>query len=284
MKLLLLAFLLSSNLLANEYYYSMANKSVISFEEFSSSISPGAQIVLGEYHNTESIQVAEGKIISQLVKHHGVEGDFMLAWEFLNYEDLADIVLNFDNYKNDRISGIELISTLFNGSENNLTYLHPLFAVKKFNGNLYGVNANRSIKRTIVERGLDAVDPRHIPPNMVLGGAHYLERFKIAMGNHIPPEKMAAYFLAQSYTDSVMAHWFQGWNHFSLNFLIVGAFHSDYKDGVVHQLNNINAEHTITVKIVDLTKMSDEEKKQVFIPHEKYGVLADYLYVIDDQK
>jgi len=284
MKLILIAFLFSTSLCAREYYYSFAKKSEIQFSEFSDSLLPGAQVVLGEYHNTAPFQRIEGKIISDLVTYRQIESDFMVAWEFLNYRDTVDIMIHFDDYKSDHISGDEFIARLFNGQSTNLPYLDFLSVVKKYAGKLYGVNALRSIKRTIIERGLGALDAKDIPPNMQLGNENYFARFKVSMQDHVPPEQIDAFFLAQSYTDSVMAYWFQQWHHYSLNFLIVGAFHSDYQDGVVEQLKKYRGAQTVTVRIVDLAKLSERAKNEIFVAHEKYGAVADYLYVIDDEE
>ena len=70
----------------------------------------------------------------------------------------------------------------------------------------------------------------------------------------------------------------------SLNFMIVGSFHSDYLDGFVTRLHVRAPRSSVAViKIVDASDFAEEE----LIPnlkHSRYGEIADFVYFVNEPR
>ncbi len=287
MKAILVAacsLLLSAQALAEIEFFETKSQQTVSKTQFIESLPEKANIVLGEYHYQDAIQQAEGDIIEMVVKAKNLEGKFSVGWEFLNYPDQQNIESVFGLYVNDVIDGLGLLKGIFPNStkpEQNVPYL-PLFKVtKKYQGEFLALNAPRTWKRVITKEGFDALDLKYIPVNMERGSEDYLERFGIAMGGHLDPELLENYFMAQSYTDSVMAWSLVENSAYEYRFAIAGSFHTDYNDAFVDQLKKYDHElETVSVKIVDVTTLSEDEIAEIKAGDSKYGLLADYLYLI----
>jgi len=265
--------------------YDYKNEKYLTLEQFAAEIPQSANVVMGEYHYIPLIQKGEGDIIRAVVDHWNLSGNFTLAWEFQDYVNHDSITDAFNKYSADEISGVDLIKRLFGaapGWESNMPYLEMFKATKDLSGVFIGVNAQRSVKQQIIKNGLESVDKGLIPPDMELGGTNYYERFKETMGGHGSPDLLYPYFVAQSYTDSVMAYQMERLGSYDLRFLVVGSFHSDYNDGTVAQLRRYSSRETITIKLVEVKDYTEEELKEILTPHPTYGPLADYIYLIND--
>lgn len=241
------------------------------------------QLILGEEHYQEAIQKAEKDIIGGVLLAQFREINFSTCWEFLNYPNQKIITSTFLQFQKQLISISGLFEKLFIGlkPEVHHSYRHLFDVTRSFKGKVIGINAPRKWKRVITKNGLASLDKKLIPANMELGGAFYKERFMKAIGNHASPEKASYYFEAQSYTDSVMANSIQSVPQNNLKFVVVGSFHSDYNDGLVAQLKKYNSGPTTTIKIINTTNFSEKEKENWLNPHPKYGVIADYIYMLD---
>ncbi len=264
--------------------FDLKTKSEITLGELSSTLDGNENIVLGEYHYTLPIQDGEGIIIRSIVKNLGLQGAFTVGWEFLNYVEQSHISLAFDQFARGDILGDDLMIAFFGkGSdvEMNRPYLKVMEAIRDLDGELIGTNALRSVKKQIIDDGLDSIAPELVPPQIEIGGANYRERFLATMHGHVPPEKVEPYFIAQSYTDSVMAYQVGQLSSNNLSFLVVGAFHTDYRDGVIKQFARYSSNETITIKIVSSAQFGPSELEALLNPHPKYGPVADYLFVVD---
>jgi uncharacterized protein YihD (DUF1040 family) len=149
--------------------------------------------------------------------------------------------------------------------------------VKVLGAQLLGLNATRNVKKQIIDKGLNSLSEDLIPPNYENGGANYFERFKVVMAEHVPAEKLKDYFIAQSYTDDVMAYQLELQSSNKLRFTINGAFHSDFNDGFVTRLEKRSSVKTVTLKIVDSESLDEDMKKELIEGSSAYGVYADYI-------
>ncbi|MBE8162574.1 MAG: ChaN family lipoprotein [Bdellovibrionaceae bacterium] len=243
------------------------------------------QLVLGEEHYQEAIQKAEGDIVAGVLSAQAREKSFTICWEFLNYPDQKIINTTFSQFTQQLISITEVFAQLFTRSKPmlNYPYRHLFEVARSFKGKMVGINAPRKWKQVITKNGIAKLDKKLVPNNMELGGPFYKERFIKAISNHVSPEKVPNYFEAQSYTDSVMAESIQKMsNTKDLKFVVVGSFHSDFNDGLVAQLKKYNPKPTTSIKIIDITEFSNTERQNLFNPHPKYGVIADYIYTVDN--
>lgn len=252
----------------------------INQDVFLNSIPLSANIVLSESHYTPSIQIAQGKIIEDIIKK--TKQSFSVFWEFLITENQKSIDIYFNKLKNRNLSIKDFFKKVFpNGNiERNLIYAPIIETAVQYNGLLMSSNASRIIKRKITSNGLDSLSPAEIPYNMEIGSDHYLTRFKVAMGNHVPAEKIPFYFEAQSYTDSFMANSLTHMANTALKFLIVGSFHADYNDAVISQIKKISDKETISIKIIKVENFDAQSLKQYISKHRNYGALADIIYFV----
>jgi len=283
--LTLLSLLFSVQALATAEFFDTKSQKTITKDEFVEALPESANIVLGEYHYQTPIQNAEGEIIEMIVKAKELQGKFTVAWEFLNYPDQDDIETVFSLYANDVIDDLNLLKGLFPNSkkpEQNIPYLPMFQMTKKYQGELIALNAPRTWKRVITKKGFDALEPQYIPSNMERGSANYEARFAAAMGGHLDPELLENYFMAQSYTDSVMAWALVENSSTNYRFAVAGSFHTDYNDGFVDQLKKYDGERkTVSIKIIDVSKLSVEEVESLKLGDSEYGALADYLYLLN---
>lgn len=265
--------------------FDTSSKKYIDQQQFLNRLPDNGQIVLGEYHYVNSIQKAQANIIKAVVESKNEQGNFTVAWEFLNYPDQKDVEASFSKFKIGKIGVNDLLDALIPNSsipEKLKSYIPILQTTKILNGNFMATNAPRSWKSIITKGGLSSLDSQYIPPMMELGSSNYLERFTQAMGSHVPAEKIQNYYEAQCYTDSVMAWSIDHFSKNDLRFLVVGAFHSDYNDGVVAQLKRYSHLPTVSIKIVDTKKLTQQEVKDLLLTDDpKYGPLADFLYLVD---
>jgi uncharacterized iron-regulated protein len=275
-----LIFLFSFSSYALEIYSYKYQKN-ISLDQFLNEIDREANFILGEYHYTPTIQKGQSKIIESIVTKHKLQNHFSVGWEFLLHEDQAKIESHFLNFKSGLLTGEKLLESLMGKSNltKNLSYLPVFETTKKFKGEFLGLNAPRTLKRIITSKGLKNLDTTHIPPNMELGSANYLNRFKAAMGGHVDSSVLTKYYEAQCYTDSVMAYELESNSNSKTRFLLVGAFHSDYLDGVVAQMKRYSALPTYGLKIIESSSVNASELAILKAYDPLYGNLADYLFV-----
>jgi len=257
--------------------YNTSTDTYETLEDFAAQSSPSAFYILGEYHYNEVIQKTQAEVIQKIVEANLAEENFDLAWEFMNFNDQDEQEAQWKQVLNGKLS-LEPFLALF-GQNNASSYL-PIFEVaQKLKANYYGVNAPRKIKSQIMKGGLSSVDPKWIPPRVEVGGDNYLERFRDAMGGHVPDDALKPYFLAQCYTDSVMAHYLNEFSKSNLSFLVVGSFHNDYRDGTVVRLEGLTNRPVVSLKFVNAADMTADELEELKKPHSVYGDIADYIVI-----
>lgn len=236
-------------------------------------------IVFGEFHYHPPIQQAQAEVMAKKVQFDYSRGDYALHWEFLNHTDQSYINEKFNEYIANLITVDEFLTATL--GENSLTYREIIKTLKKSHGHLFGVNLPRKLKQKVIQGGIRAIDAKYIPQNFVLGGERYRERFDNIMRNHVPPEKIEAYFVAQSLTDSVMANQVAAFSQTQLNFIIAGSFHTDFYDGMVPQLNQLTGKNATTLKFVSRSLNTSAEIESYLKYDPKYGYYADYIIITD---
>lgn len=273
--LLVFVFLFSFNANAEiRKVFETKSKSFISYEEFLGHLSQNSIIVLGEFHNNTPIQQAEAQIVHDTVRFTNSENRFQLMWEFLNFTDQSATDSEFKNFIKGKITALEFLTRT--AGEQNATYAPMIEVTAQLKGTIVGLNLPRSLKQKVIKEGIQSINPDLIPAGHYVGGDHYLERFIEVSRDHMPAEKVPAYFLAQCLTDSVMAfHTLK--NHDQLSFVVAGSFHTDFSDGTVARLTKWSDKKIGTLKIVDESALTEEEMTELKNGHARYGRVADYI-------
>jgi len=277
--ILLLCLTISFNTFAYRVYDTQ-NAKYINKSDFHEQIKLIDQFVLGEFHYDLEIQQTEADIIQDIVKERNLEKKFTIAWEFLNYPDQEKLDSSMTKYKNNLISSIDIIKEFFPGEKNtemNKSYV-PLFDVaKKLDGQFIATNAPREWKSVITKKDISELSKDKIPANMSEGSTDYFDRFENIMGGHVKKEMLKKYFTAQSYTDSVISTSINKLAENDLQFLVIGAFHSDFNDGVIPKLNSVSNKEAVTIKIINPKELDQSDIEQYLNGSELYGQYARYI-------
>ena len=282
----LLIFLVSAHSYARVFtLLDLKNESVTNTKEIASLLNDDSIILLGEYHYQKAIIAGQAYLIEELSSERNAKGNIALAWEFFNYPEQADISRTFSLFSQNQITFSEFLEPFFPttaGKENQSYFYRPLFeSAKKFEGVFIATNAPRAWKRIVVSSGVEALEAEKIPAYMRRGSAEYYDRFLEAMGGHGDPEVIEGYFMAQSYTDAVMADSLIRESAGLLTFMTVGSFHSDYGHGLGSYLNDSSSRQMINIKIISSSMTTADELSELKSEDSRYGYVADYLLIVD---
>ncbi len=239
-------------------------------------------LVLGEEHYNTAVQLAEADII-RFMNHSQTNSKSALifGWEFLNTEDAPRIKESYGSFLQDQIKAEEFLMTLFPNSPAPIEYAPVMEASRDVQAALIPTNLSRAQKNPVTRGGIEALDPALLPADFQMGGPHYLERFREAMGDHPLPYPVENYFASQSLTDEVMATELLIGNSDDRRVLIVGSFHGDYRDGVVASLERRRPGTAVLyIRILDASSYEENELKDLFV-HPKYGKIADLLVIVN---
>lgn len=262
--------------------YETSTDTFYSLEDGVKELQDSGYLILGETHYQEEVQKAQGIFINKVVQAKGRDGDFSVAWEFLNYTDQGKLENAMALYRTRAISIDQVLEPFFGQTPGKHILYRPLFdSAKNLNGHMVATNAPREWKSKIVAGGMSNLDPKYIPANMERGPAPYFERFNQAMGGHAPQDKVENYFLAQSYTDAVMAKSLVDLSRGELKFMIVGHFHSDFDHGLPYYLRKLTGEQVTHVRMMDFTGLTQEQRAEMLTPDAKYGPVAPWILVLN---
>ena len=263
--------------------YNVRNQIEISEPEYIQELSNYSIIVLGEKHYTTAVQLAEAKTIREVVLSKNKVGSFTTGWEFLNITSQNMTNSLFAKVKNSEITSEEfLIET--QGKTPTSSYAPVIDVTAELGGNLLGMNLSRAEKDPVTKNGIEAIDPKLLPPGFDYGTPGYFERFQEIMQGHATPEQVNNYYASQCVVDDVMAYHLLKDSNQELKFLIAGSFHTDFYDGAVNRMKVRNNQLSLaTVKIVDASDYSENELMEV-LHDDKYGDVADYIYFVNSPK
>ncbi len=262
--------------------YHVPSKQSYSLEKGVAKLPAEGFIILGETHYDKETQVAQGQFIETMVSHLQIEGNFSVGWEFLNYPDQLLLDEKFNQYSEGSLSFDDLLKSFFGKKPGGHLLYRPIFdAAKKFSGKLVATNAPREWKSKIVSGGLGALESQYIPRNMERGSTFYFQRFLAAMGSHAPADKIENYFLAQSYSDAVMAKSLVDQSAGQLTFMIVGNFHSDFGHGLPSYLRKVTNENVLQLRMINLKSLSAQERLTALADDALYGPRSSWLLILN---
>lgn len=272
---LLVALLVTLNSFAGiTSIYNTKENSYMPYEQFLSELPTSGFIVLGEFHNSKSIQDAQAKIIKEKTTLEDKQKSTRIMWEFLNHTDQDKINDSFRSLLSRSINSEEFVTEI--SGKQNITYAPIMDVAREFGHAPIALNLPRALKKKVMDEGIDAIDPIFVPAHHDLGTEDYLARFKLAMGGHAPDDMVAKYYLAQCLTDSVMSDEANK-NHVDLSFIVAGSFHTDFFDGTVGRLKEINPSEVISLKITSKELYDDEYIRG----SDLFGTYADYIIVTE---
>lgn len=276
-----LFFSLTANASWNEKIFNASSAKEVQKDKFVSLLSSKNIIVIGEKHYTKEVQRAEGDVIANVVLASKKENKFSLSWEFLNASSQAETEELFNKVVKYEMSSHDfLVKT--QGLEKASLYSPIIDAAATLGGKLFGVNLSRDEKAPVVKGGLSKLDPKLLPADFKMGGDNYLERFTETMQGHASPDQIANYFAAQCLVDDISSYHLTNDTNFDLKFLVIGAFHSQFNDGVVKRIKDRNPnESVVNVEIVDASDYKESELTSIF-SDSKYGSRADYILFVNE--
>ncbi|SMF52865.1 ChaN family lipoprotein [Pseudobacteriovorax antillogorgiicola] len=240
--------------------------------------SEGPIFVVGEQHYTDEIQKATAKLIAGIVRSQKNQNSFDFGWEFLNIDQKEQVNMALKRYWNKETSTKEALGELLGPYEGNQSYGVVLEAIRRLNGSVIPLNLSRSIKSQVSQGGMEALDPEWLPQDFALGSLSYYERFLDAMGGH-GGAQVDNYFAAQSLVDNTMAKELLAERQFPLSFLLCGSFHSDYRHGVVEELERRSPFNpTVITFVSDHGQTTAEIISE--LQDERYGLRADFAVAV----
>ena len=260
---------------ASERIFDVAARRYVTREAMLARVNASDDVVVGEKHDTKTIQDAEARLFRDFA--NGRRSRVSFAWEFWNWSDRAALVANYARFRTGEISGEGFLRAVFGEKNPELTYLPLMNAVKEFGADVIATNLTREEKAPVVKSGIDALDPKLLPPGFALGGADYFERFSAEMGadGHASPDQIRNYFAAQSLVDDVVAYHFVEHRHTPSAFLVIGNFHTRFRDGAFRRIMARSSDRARL--LVEIADPEDETSWEAVLHHPKYGDLADFV-------
>jgi uncharacterized iron-regulated protein len=261
---------------ASERILDVRERRFVSREVLIERLAEADDVIVGEKHDTASVQGAEAKLFEDFAKARRSRVTF--AWEFWNWSERAKLEREFSKFRSGETTSEGFLRAVFGDKNPELTYLPLMEAVKSAGAEVLATNLTRSEKTPVVQRGLGALDPNLLPPGFELGGEDYRERFLAEMGGHGKPEEVTNYFAAQSLVDDVAAYHFVEHRLTPSAFLVIGNFHTRYFDGIWKRIEKRGGVRTRL--LVEVAEHSDENDWGAILNHPKYGSIADFLIFV----
>jgi uncharacterized iron-regulated protein len=264
---------------ASERIIDVREKRDITREELVERMTRVEEVVVGEKHDTKVIQDAEARLFTEFARTH--KGRTTLAWEFWSWSEKPKLDELYARFSAGKIMGEAFLKGMFGEKVPELTYLPVLEAAKKAGARVLPTNLTREEKAPVVKGGLEALDPKLLPPGFELGGTDYYDRFVKALGDyggHGDPSLLKNYFAAQCLVDDVVAYHLTGDRKTESAFLIIGDFHTRYFDGAWKRLMARGGSDSRL--LIQVSEKSDESDWNTVMNDAKYGPISDILILL----
>lgn len=253
----------------------------LTLQDVAAAASPGMVLIVGETHDNP-VHSSQHILLLEALKARGLK--VSIGMEFLTYTDQAYVDL-FLQQQLDEPSFLKAVNWRGNNFQ---FYRDQILFSRSSAGRTYALNAPRSLSSKISKSGLPSLTPEEsalLPPQFTRGNQDYFDRFKAAMGSHVPgPEALERYFMAQSLWDDTMAWRAQlalQSDPGQVLVIIVGEFHAQYGGGLADRLRARGIHSIQTVSQINIRGLSPSEVQVELQPHSQYGPRADYLWVAD---
>lgn len=271
---------------AEEIYDARTLKSTssqrLSMDQMVSKIPKGSIVLIAEKHNVTSMQQGELDLLKAL-RNQGHKVN--LGMELLQFSDQS----NVDAYRKGTMTEEAFKASSWGESDFNFYRDQILFPKDEDGEKTFAVNSPKALPIAVKTKGiahLSAQEKAMLPPHFRLGRASYRERFREKMSYHVAGKKaMKRYFETQSVWDDTMA-----WKVCEAKsksegtlVLIVGQFHVEYGDGLIHRIRARCGKTQPIVSVYQYLFYNDETYDVgQFAPSPKYGPIADYLVIVKE--
>lgn len=249
----------------------------MTLEHALSQVKPGTVVVLGEQHGTQ-IQADQQVQVLETLRKNGLIVSVGMEFFEKPQQALVDAWRAGELSEEDFLKQIGWGGFSFDGYRT-----QSLFPLIEEGATTLALNVPRKITSKIAKTGVESLTPEEraqLPEDFTLGNDRYLERFKAAMGGHMPPAAVGRYFAAQSAWDDAMAlrsAEYMKENSDKVLVITVGDFHVQYGGGLPDRLK-ARGQRVVTFSQVNLAGLSAEEQKEALEPSQVDGARADFVW------
>lgn len=275
MRLLIILFLLLFSSLSVAEISGVFNTTTqrkLAYSDFLNQLSQFEIIVMGDSHYNVDLQLTESSLINDVVRAHKKK-KFALMWEFLNISDQDKIDVEFKNIKPEKPNAENFVKTFLGVRA--WSYIPLIETTRKLGGAIIGIDLPRDLKQRLLVNEMKAL-------NISYEG-NYFERFRhvVTPSRHNSSKvDIREYFKFHCLTDQVMSQQILK-KHKDLSFVLVGAFHSDFNDGLMKRLKALSSQKIVNVKLVDENEFGKSgNKNQILVKDKKYGTIADFVVFV----
>ncbi|MCM0605256.1 MAG: ChaN family lipoprotein [Xanthomonadaceae bacterium] len=242
----------------------------------------GSTIIIGEYHDNVSHHDHQIALINVLIDSgHKVA----LGMEFLQTP--------FQNQVNEYLLGQlkeqDFLAQIGWGMNNFGLYREQIKLAYDSSKTVLAINAPSSLTSRVSKVGIDALSDEEkslLPPDFKLGNDKYYQRFKDAMGEHVPAEKIMNYFQAQSIWDDTMAWNIASWRQNQVQqktdkvtlVIIIGDFHVRYFGGTPDRLTQRTGMTPVVISQMNMQDLTDDEVSFEIASDPESGQRADFVW------
>ncbi len=256
----------------------------LSLEQALRGVHPGQVVIVSEQHDLPRHHENE-LLVLQTLKGRNLK--ISVGLEFLYYPDQPLV----DRYVRDEIQEPDFLREVrWTGYP--FEWYRPLILFsRESGGETRALNAPERLTRALAQKGLAGLSDEErslLPPDFHLGSDAYFERFAAAVREHgdLPVDAVRNFFAAQSAWDDTMA--WQAREHVTTHpdqvlVIIVGDFHVSYGGGLPDRLRARGATDVLVISQVNAYDLSDEEVRELLIPHPRYGVRANFVWLTQEQ-
>lgn len=262
-----------------EKIYAGTDGAEVSLPDVAARIAAGDIVVLGEIHDNVRHHQNQKKLLHELATV-SPSASISVGMEFFEFPLQPDV----DRYLTNELDEESFLQKIGWGGFSFDFYRDLVLFPLSHGGWTYALNAPRTLTQKISRQGLDSLNEderKLLPEDFTLGDDAYLERFREAMGGHVPQEKLLNYFAAQSAWDEAMAATavkIMSANPEQVLVIIVGDFHAQYGGGLPDRLRARGSFPVKVISQVDLSGLSEEEKEREILPHSRWGTRADWVW------
>lgn len=242
----------------------------------------GSTIIIGEYHDNGSHHDHEIALINALID---VGHTVALGMEFLQTPYQNEV----NEYLKGELSEESFLSQIHWGKNDFNLYREQMKLAYESSQTVLAINAPSALTSRVSKVGIEALSSEEkslLPPDFKLGNDLYFQRFKAAMGEHVPADKIMNYFQSQSIWDDTMAWTISEWRRKQAEksldkitlVVIIGDFHVRYFGGTPDRLTKRTGMSPVVISQMNMKDLTDEEISSEMSPDSEDGLRADFIW------
>jgi uncharacterized iron-regulated protein len=166
-------------------------------ETITGRLAPGSVLIVSEIHDNTLHHRNQVAALQALARQ---ATNISVGFEFFEHRFQGFV----DQYLAGQLEETSFLREVHWGSLPFADYREQALFPRAHGGLTVALNASSVLAAKIAKSGLESLSPEEqaeLPPDFELGNELYLERFKLAMAEHVPPQAVGRYFQAQSTWD-----------------------------------------------------------------------------------